>query len=374
MKKLVYFLLFLIGLCYAFPQGAYPQSPDLSIKTGDLMIEESGDGGFHLWIRAKEGIKSVMITESTADPDKKSAAYSLRAKEFNDINGNEVRILDGKIIEPDNKLFFLIDSTPESHEEFGSAFHIFIPYIVEYGYPWSRNGEIYVHAGTFLNLRAFEKEFCDYTGSFLDNPYMLDIIQIPSVVALPDIYMDETVENFTEIADETGGKVYFSTVEKLMDDIGDIIDNLEGETIDIVFAIDTTESMINDIDKIKRGFPSLLENNISSFKSARTGVVFYKDYNEEYLTKPFPFTDDSALAVKTMNSARVWGGKDIPEAVYEALYECVTYYDWSADERIVILIGDAPAHLKPRGRITKEMVFAIAEEKNIDINTIILPP
>ena len=47
-------------------------------------------------------------------------------------------MLNGEFLDPEKKLYSLIDSTPEPHDVLGSAFRIFIPYIVKYGYDWSR--------------------------------------------------------------------------------------------------------------------------------------------------------------------------------------------------------------------------------------------
>ncbi|MBA7705879.1 hypothetical protein ES703_114720 [subsurface metagenome] len=91
------------------------------------------------------------------------------------------------------------------------------------------------------------------------------------------------------------------------------------------------------------------------------------------MSKPLPFETDLAAIQRSIDHVRVLGGRDIPEAVFEALYNAVNLYDWQADSRLVVLIGDAPPHPKPRGKVTKEMVYRDAREKGILINTIILP-
>ena len=73
-----------------------------------------------------------------------------------------------------------------------------------------------------------------------------------------------------------------------------------------------------------------------------------------------------------LDNVAVHGGRDIPEAVYEALEATIHRYDWEAETRQVILIGDAPPHPKPRGSVTRQEVFAAANEKRININTIIV--
>ena len=385
MKKLIYLILFFIMICALYPQDTLrsPQdknphnnrnSSSLTIKPEDVLIDERTDGGYHLWIKAKEGIGSVIITESTADPKEKNAVYAFRAQVYNPVNGDEKRVLDGKEISNEKKMYFLIDSTPEPNEKLGMAFHVFIPYVVEFGYPWSRNGEIYMASGTFLNIRSFEKKYGDYTGAYMDNPFLLDVIQLPSPVPPSTDYAKDAVDNFTEIAKSGKGELIFSTQDKLLEDIGKTIEKFSGPSIDLVFAIDTTESMKNDFMVLKKGFAQTIDDKIKKYEQYRVGLVFYKDYKNEYLTKIFPFTNDTSVIKKQVESVKAWGGGDKPEAVYEALYESVTAFPWEADDRVVILIGDAPAHPKPRGKITKEMVFKEADSKGVKIYTILLPP
>jgi hypothetical protein len=69
----------------------------------------------------------------------------------------------------------------------------------------------------------------------------------------------------------------------------------------------------------------------------------------------------------------VRGGRDIPEAVYEALYDGATKFNWDSESRLIVLIGDAPPHPRARGRITREMVNDAVAERGLKVNAIILP-
>ena len=51
----------------------------------------------------------------------------------------------------------------------------------------------------------------------------------------------------------------------------------------------------------------------------------------------------------------------------------VKSYPWAAESRKIILVGDAPPHPRPRGKITKEQVYAEAEALSIELYAIILP-
>ena len=94
--------------------------------------------------------------------------------------------------------------------------------------------------------------------------------------------------------------------------------------------------------------------------------------------KYFAFTNDVEVFVKNIKSVRIIGneGGDIPEAVYEAIFASMEFYQWrTGASKKVILIGDAEPHPTPRRskRYTKELVEKMSKEKNIEINAIITP-
>jgi Mg-chelatase subunit ChlD len=350
------------------------QAQDLTVNTEDIRIEQRIDGGFHLFIRKKPGIFSVLLTESTRDPALRADNYAYRAPEWNAVNGDEPRLLDGVPIPPEDGIHSLIDSSTEIHPELGEAFHIYIPYILHYGYPATRHGEIYVVDGTYLNIRSFSLPYGDYRGSFLDNPFVLRVTQSPLAGPPEGNYMRDTVEAFTEITRSGNGDLVYSTGPgDLVQRIREILEREPGGSLDLVICLDTTSSMRNDIDAVRSLLIPMLEETIASFADFRIGMVLYKDYFEDYLTKPIAFTRDFESFRRNLNAIRVGGGRDIPEAVYEALHEGLTRFPWEAESRLIILIGDAPPHPRPRGSITKEMVDKAVAEQGVRVHAIILP-
>ncbi len=358
-----------------FSFSSYLAANDLVLKPEDLKIEQSIKGGYDLWIKALPGIGSVLITESTADPKKKSPAFALRSPVKNKINGNEKRLLNGNFLSSQGKTqFALIDSTPEKFPPLGKAFHIFIPYIVIYGYPWSRSGELQILDGSWINIRTFTKPYADYTGGFHDNPYIVKVIQKPLPGPPAGNYMNDTVKAFKEIAKEGNGETIFGAGNNdIINNIRSIIRKSDGNSLDLVLCLDTTKSMEDDIPFLKKLLIPMLKEETKGFSKLRFGMVLYKDYFETYLTKVIPFQPNLDSAQRFINTIRVSGGRDIPEAVDEALYAAIHSFPWGAENRKIILIGDAPPHPRPRGKITKEMVYKDARSENIEINTIILP-
>jgi Mg-chelatase subunit ChlD len=344
---------------------------DLSISPDDLRIELRPDGGYHLFIRCKPDIASVLITESTRDPSYSAGNYAYRAAEKNAINGDEMRLINGSLIPVESRIYSLVSSTPKWHPIMGWSFHIYIPHVLLYGYDGGRSGEVHVGDGTYLNIRAFYYAYADYRGAFKDNPFILRVSQETNRPLPPGAYMEETVNAFTQIAGNNARSA--SGPEDMVGKITGILQKERGKDVDIVVCLDVTGSMKPYFDAIRMRLIPMLKDMSADFSSFRIGMVFYKDYYDEFINKVFPFTRDFDALQRNISGVRVGGGGDIPEAVYEALYAGATKLSWEAEKRIMLLIGDAPPHPRPRGSITKQMADREAANRGIELHAMILP-
>ncbi|QOW61261.1 vWA domain-containing protein [Treponema pedis] len=372
MKKFFFTIIFISFFCVLKAQ-------DISLGKDDVLVIQSPEGGYHLYIKAKPDIKSVLLTETTRDPELKEANYAYRNPDYNVINGDEKRLLNGEFLLPEKKLYSLIDSTPEEDTPLGKAFHIWIPYIIVYGYDWSRSGEVEVADGTFFNIRTFVKPYGDYDGGFQDNPFVLRVTQKPVEPENEKTgYSNDAVKVFTELADTTAGKlIYAKSPEEIVPLIEEILTKTEKENLDLLFALDSTESMKDDIEAVRKSILSMLEKIIPRYKSCRIALILYKDYREDFLVREAcMFTGNLKKFEKALYGFKVFGGRDIPEAVYEGLYLGLQQ-SWRTDnentDKKLILIGDAPPHSRPRGKVKKEDVDKLAKEKNVSFYPIILP-
>jgi hypothetical protein len=395
-------IVFAAGSLPVHGQDGETGTSPLRIAPADVRVEQTLEGGYYLIVRARAGLGSILLTESTEDPTIDASTYAYRNPEYHPENGDERRLLNGEFLNTPG-LYSLIDSTPSTDSLFGQAFKLYIPYIVEYGYPWSRNGTVQVLDGTYLSIRAFEEPYGDYTGGFQDNPFILRVTQLPAapvaVAAPPSLdskpdpfvanappepvavqpdrgsgYMPDAVEEFERIAEDGGGEATWTPGEAgLIDRFREIVARTEGPSIDLVVALDTTQSMENDIPYLRSQLVPMLREQVAGRATLRVGMIFYRDYMEAYLTRRYEFQDDLSMVQRAVETIRVGGGRDIPEAVYEALYAAVTGFSWQAEERLVVLVGDAPPHPLPRGSVTREMVLEAAERENVRIHTVILP-
>ena len=399
-----------------------PKQQELRISANDIkLIEDKENGGYHLYVKKNPKVNSILLTETTKDPLGKNDSYAYRAKEYNPINGDEIRYLDGKKLESEGAKYSLLDSTVEKTDFFGDAFHIFIPKTVVYGYEWSRHGEVELGKGTFINIRSFEKPYADYSGNYMDNPFMFDLkvfkktvktvrkevkkvekketpqpVLEPEVLDEPEIFEEPEVQaeiiltdNYNPVASEKFSEIskemiYSKGPETLIEDIGKILKTfVNAEKLDIVFAIDATGSMKDDIEKLREDLIPEIKRIFSKEKDVRIAVLFYRDYGDtfKYMNLPvkcFDFTRSFKTFKEQLYSIKILGreGGDIPEAVYEAMFAASEFYKWRGDaQKEIILIGDAEPHPVPRGtgKYSKGYVMSLAESKNIKIHSILLP-
>jgi hypothetical protein len=282
--------------------------------------------------------------------------------------------LDGAPIPKASGVWSLIDSTPENHPQLGESFHIYIPYILNYGYETGRHGEVYVVDGTYFNIRAFSLPYADYQGSFRDNPFTLEVSQQPLPGPPEGNYMREAEDSFAEISAWGRGEMVHSLgPADLVDKIKDVLERERGKSLDLVICLDTTGSMRDDIEEIRRNLIPMLRETLLASPSFRIGMVLYKDYYEEYLTRVIPFTSDFNQFQRNLNSIMPRGGRDIPEAVYEALHEGAIKFPWASESRVMILIGDAPPHLRQRGSVSSDMARQASAERGLKVHAVILP-
>jgi hypothetical protein len=86
----------------------------------------------------------------------------------------------------------------------------------------------------------------------------------------------------------------------------------------------------------------------NSFISLRIGLVEYRDHppqDQSFVTRVNQLTGDLDKMRKTINRLKADGGGDVPEAVYDGVFEACTRMEWSPfSSRFVLLVGDAPPH------------------------------
>lgn len=123
-------------------------------------------------------------------------------------------------------------------------------------------------------------------------------------------------------------------------------ENIPEGPVDLVFVIDTTGSMHDDVDAVKADMREILAHLRERNPDYRVGVVAYRDIFDEYLTRTYAeLTSDDVLIDQAINALTVYGGDDWREHVYAGIHTALDLQPWRPDvSQHIILMGDAPPH------------------------------
>lgn len=119
--------------------------------------------------------------------------------------------------------------------------------------------------------------------------------------------------------------------------------------LDVLFLIDATGSMSDEIDELKENILSISAQieALPSRPDVRFGLVSYRDRGDDYVTRVSDFTGDVTAFQRDLAMVMASGGGDAPESLNEALYRAVQGVSWRVEDTVslIILVADAPPHL-----------------------------
>jgi Mg-chelatase subunit ChlD len=140
--------------------------------------------------------------------------------------------------------------------------------------------------------------------------------------------------------------------------------------LDLLFIMDTTGSMGEEIERLKTTI-ELIRLNLSSLSSrprVRFGMVLYRDRGDEYVTRVVPFTDRLEQFQEALNAVEADGGGDTPEDLQSALQAAVREMAWNrGGARLGFIITDAPPHLDYESGYTYADAAQEAKAKGIKL-------
>ncbi|MFD1712065.1 VWA domain-containing protein [Ottowia sp. GY511] len=132
--------------------------------------------------------------------------------------------------------------------------------------------------------------------------------------------------------------------------------------LDLVFLIDATGSMADEIAKLKTTLHSIADEvaRLPSQPDTCFGLVAYRDKTDAFLLRSHDFTGDLGAFQKVLDDLQAGGGGDEPEAMNEALFEAVHALSWrgTGATRLMVLLADAPPHLDYAGPQYDESMLA----------------
>ncbi len=116
--------------------------------------------------------------------------------------------------------------------------------------------------------------------------------------------------------------------------------------IDLCFMVDATGSMQDELAYLQAELGDVISRVRTELPGVelRLALVFYRDFEDDYVTKVFDFTSDIDSQQTALAAQSAEGGGDLPEAVHEALTASLAL-NWREDSRkILVPVLDAPPH------------------------------
>lgn len=117
--------------------------------------------------------------------------------------------------------------------------------------------------------------------------------------------------------------------------------------VDILFLLDATGSMGDEIDRLKTTIDSVADriSRLESAPDVRFAMTLYRDQGDTFVTSTYDFTGDVAEFRKALADVQADGGGDYPEALDEGLAAALGEPSWrdaASTVQLVFLVADAP--------------------------------
>lgn len=126
------------------------------------------------------------------------------------------------------------------------------------------------------------------------------------------------------------------------------ISSIAPTQVDIHFMVDATGSMGDELEYLKVELQDVIQriNSENPNLNFRYGSVFYRDSDDEYVTRSSAFNADKTVLIDFIENQIANGGGDFPEAVHTALNETLFNQEWGINNRasLCFLLLDAPPH------------------------------
>lgn len=173
------------------------------------------------------------------------------------------------------------------------------------------------------------------------------------------------------LASETGGIASsVKTVSEITDQMIEILDARLTDNTDLVFMIDVTGSMGDDIENVKLGATAILDKARSK-NNVRVAVATYGDHRDgSHWFNYIPLSTNYAYVksyILTLSANA--GGGDWPESMFDAACLVMDNMEWNeSSQKMILVLGDAPSLVPPQSNHGIDDVIAKSKEHGVFMN------
>ena len=194
---------------------------------------------------------------------------------------------------------------------------------------------------------------------------------LPELLNIKEAYDNATVKVFTDLAAGTDGEAFMvDNASFVVTAITEIIKNYMNNETDLVFMIDKTGSMSDDIEKIAKSTKVLIDA-MKAFPDSHVGIALYGDKNADG-SKWFTIhklSSDFDACISTINNVQTTGGGDFPESVNDGIARTIKEMNWTPGKRrVILLLGDAPSLEGSLSEYSTADIISLCKEQDVVMN------
>jgi hypothetical protein len=222
-----------------------------------------------------------------------------------------------------------------------------------------------------IAFAACTSENTDTSVKETENP-VKTVIEIDTPPPLDSLMFNRlALECYYHLGQATGGEFYYKTAPQSVHNV--ILEVLSDHGVDgsdILFLIDKTGSMQNDIDSVRVNLNKII-TQLQRFDNIRLGVAAFGDKNVDgkdwfSISKISENFSDTRNFVNTLS---VSDGGDYPESVYDGIAEFIEQTDFRNDaKKLLLVIGDAPSLEDSLSSYNREEIVALCVAKDVKAN------
>jgi hypothetical protein len=152
-----------------------------------------------------------------------------------------------------------------------------------------------------------------------------------------------------------------------------ILKRVTQKKLDVVFIVDTTGSMEDNVLGVKDYIHRFLEPLEEKKLDVELGLVTFSDVSARK-ENVFDLTDKPERFKKWLEKVIFYGGGDLAESGYEAIVTALDKIDFrKSAQRFFVFMSDAPQHdldYDGKSRYTLDWIISMLNEKNVSVEVI----
>ena len=150
---------------------------------------------------------------------------------------------------------------------------------------------------------------------------------------------------------------------------------VDGVPVDVVFLLDVTGSMGDEIDQLKDTVGQVAQqlHDLPQHPDIRFGMTLFRDEGDAFVTSTFDLTGDLQSFEGALAHVVADGGGDTPEAVDEAFAASLSEPSWrdpASTAQFVFLVGDAAPHVERQLEQPYPATIKLAQSRGITVHAI----